>query len=136
VIGRIPAFDADVADKLKYKFLSGNNANLLILNETNGDIKLSPSLNTNVPMKALFEVSVSDGVNEASATCHLIVNLVTESMLFNSVTIRLNRITQQAFLSAIFDRFLEGLAAIIPSSKENIVIFNIQVFFSLLFILL
>jgi cadherin EGF LAG seven-pass G-type receptor 1 len=129
VIGRIPAFDADVADKLKYKFLSGNNANLLILNETNGDIKLSPSLNTNVPMRALFEVSVSDGVNEASATCHLIVNLVTESMLFNSVTIRLNRITQQAFLSAIFDRFLEGLAAIIPCSKENIVIFNIQVLF-------
>ncbi|CAG2102625.1 unnamed protein product [Medioppia subpectinata] len=126
VIGRIPAFDADVADRLKYKFVSGNNANLLILNETNGNIKLSPSLNTNVPMRALFSVSVSDGINEATATCHLVVNLVTEAMLFNSVTIRLNKISQKTFLSSLFDRFLDGLAAIIPSPKENIVIFNTQ----------
>ena len=127
VIGKIPAFDADVADKLHYKFQSGNNANLLILNETTGEIKLSPSLNTNVPMRALFEVNIFDGINEASATCHLVVNLVTEAMLFHSVTIRLNRITQYSFLSGIFNRFLYGLAAIIPCPKENIVIFNIQV---------
>jgi cadherin EGF LAG seven-pass G-type receptor 1 len=128
VIGRIPAFDADVADRLKYRFVWGNNANLLIVNETNGHIKLSPSLNTNVPMRALFGVSVSDGINEATATCHLVVNLVTEAMLFNSVTIRLNKISQKTFLSSLFDRFLEGLSAIIPSPKENVVIFNTQVF--------
>ena len=127
VIGRIPAFDADVADQLRYRFVSGNNANLLLLNETNGNIKLSPSLNTNVPMRALFAVSVSDGINEASATCHLVVNLVTEAMLFNSVTLRLNRISQKTFLSSLFDRFTEGLSAIIPCPKENIVVFNIQV---------
>ncbi|CAG2161702.1 unnamed protein product [Oppiella nova] len=126
VIGRIPAFDADVADRLKYRFVWGNNANLLIVNETNGHIKLSPSLNTNVPMRALFGVSVSDGINEATATCHLVVNLVTEAMLFNSVTIRLNKISQKTFLSSLFDRFLEGLSAIIPSPKENVVIFNTQ----------
>ena len=132
MIGRIPAFDADVADQLRYRFVSGNNANLLLLNETNGNIKLSPSLNTNVPMRALFAVSVTDGINEATATCHLVVNLVTESMLFNSVTLRLNKISQKAFLSSLFDRFTEGLAAIIPCPKENIVIFNIQVKFDLL----
>lgn len=57
-IGKVPAFDADVTDRLKYKIASGNNANLLLLNETSGEIKLSPSLNTNVPIHAVMEVSV------------------------------------------------------------------------------
>ncbi|XP_054168820.1 protocadherin-like wing polarity protein stan [Oppia nitens] len=126
VIARIPAYDDDVADRLNYRFVSGNNANLLIVNETNGNIKLSPSLNTNVPMRAIFSVSVTDGINEAAATCHLLVNLVTEAMLFNSVTIRLNKMTQKMFLSSMFDRFIEGLAAIVPCPKENIIVFNIQ----------
>ncbi|GIZ04879.1 protocadherin-like wing polarity protein stan [Caerostris extrusa] len=56
--GKVPAFDADVTDRLKYKIASGNNANLLILNETTGELKLSPSLNTNVPIHAVMEVSV------------------------------------------------------------------------------
>ena len=91
-IGKVPVYEADASDKLHFKFLSGNRANLLIINETTGDIRLSPSLNTNVPTRALFEISVSDGLNEASALCQLSVNLVTESMLFNSVTIRLQNV--------------------------------------------
>ncbi|RWS15474.1 hypothetical protein B4U79_12965 [Dinothrombium tinctorium] len=125
-IGKVPAFDADVGDQLRFKFVSGNKAGLLLLDEATGDIRLSPSLNTNVPTRAVFEVSVSDGINEATAQCRLIVNLVTEAMLFNSVTVRLNDISQNAFLSSLFDLFLEGLSAIIPCHKENIVIFNVQ----------
>ncbi|XP_023244632.1 protocadherin-like wing polarity protein stan isoform X2 [Centruroides sculpturatus] len=125
-IGRVPAFDADVTDQLHYKFVSGNNANLLILNETTGEIRLSPSLNTNVPIHAVMEVSVYDGINEVLAECQLIVRLVTEAMLFNSVTVRLNDMTQTSFLSPVFDYFLEGLAAIIPCPKDNIYIFNVQ----------
>ena len=127
VIGRVPAYDADVADILRHRFVSGNKANLLLLNETTGELRLSPSLNTNVPTRALLEVAVTDGINEALARCFLSVNLVTESMLFHSVNIRLNRITKQQFLSSLYERFLDGLASVIPCPKENIIIFNIQV---------
>lgn len=58
-IGRIPAFDADVSDRLHYRILSGNNANLVALNETTGQLQLSPQLNTNVPKVATMEVSVT-----------------------------------------------------------------------------
>lgn len=58
-VGKIPAFDADVSDKLHYRILSGNNANLVALNETTGQLQLSPQLNTNVPKIASMEVSVS-----------------------------------------------------------------------------
>ncbi|XP_042896981.1 protocadherin-like wing polarity protein stan isoform X2 [Parasteatoda tepidariorum] len=124
--GKVPAFDADVTDHLRYKISSGNNANLLILNETTGELKLSPSLNTNVPIHAVMEVSVYDGINEVHAECQLKVRLVSEAMLFNSVTVRLDDMSQTAFLSPLFDYFVEGVAAIVPCPKENIFIFNVQ----------
>ncbi|XP_066994105.2 protocadherin-like wing polarity protein stan [Anabrus simplex] len=125
-IGQIPAFDADVSDQLKYRILSGNNANLVHLNETSGDLTLSPQLNTNVPKVATMEVSISDGVNEVKALMQLTVRLVTEEMLFNSITVRLNDMTEEAFLSPLLTFFIEGLAAIIPCPKENIFVFSIQ----------
>lgn len=132
VIGRVPAYDADIGDRLHYRFVAGNKANLLLLNDTTGELRLSPSLNTNVPTRALLEVAVSDTVNEAVARCYLAVNLVTEAMLFHSVTIRLNRVTRFRFLSNLYDRFLDGLATVIPCPKENIIMFNIQVSLSIL----
>lgn len=125
-IGRIPAFDADVNDNLTYRILSGNNANLIRLNSSTGGISLSPQLNTNVPKFATMEVSVSDGINEVKSTMQLFVRLVTEDMLFNSVTIRLNEMTAEAFLSPLLNYFLDGLAAVIPCPRENIYLFSIQ----------
>ncbi|XP_053689361.1 protocadherin-like wing polarity protein stan isoform X2 [Sabethes cyaneus] len=126
VIGKIPAFDADVTDRLTYRILSGNNANLVKLNSSTGGLTLSPQLNTNVPKFATMEVSVTDGINEAKAIMQLIVRLVTEDMLFNSVTVRLDEMTEGAFLSPLLNFFLDGLAAIIPCPKENIFLFSIQ----------
>lgn len=59
--------------------------------------------------------------------CHLSVRLVSEAMLFNSVTVRLGGITKEQFLSPLYDQFVNGLAAIIPCAKENVFIFSIQV---------
>ncbi|XP_015521680.1 protocadherin-like wing polarity protein stan isoform X1 [Neodiprion lecontei] len=125
-IGKIPAFDADVTDKLTHSILSGNNANLITLNKSSGEISLSPQLNTNVPRVATMEVSVTDGVNEAKATMTLSVRLITDTMLFNSITVRLDEMTVEAFLSPLLGYFLDGLAAIIPCPRENIYLFNVQ----------
>ncbi|XP_076265474.1 protocadherin-like wing polarity protein stan isoform X1 [Rhynchophorus ferrugineus] len=125
-IGKIPAFDADVSDKLHFKILSGNNANLIALNESSGQLVLSPQLNTNVPKIASMEVSVSDGVNEVKALMQLTVRLITKEMLYNSITVRLNQMTKEAFLSPLLGFFVDALAAIIPCPKENIFLFSIQ----------
>ena len=55
------------------------------------------------------------------------VLLVTDAMLYNSVTVRLSDMTEEAFLSHLLTYFIDGLAAIIPCPKENIFVFNIQV---------
>lgn len=57
----------------------------------------------------------------------LSVRLITEDMLYNSVTIRLNDMTAEAFLSPLLTFFIDGLSAIIPCPKENIYVFSIQV---------
>lgn len=58
----------------------------------------------------------------------LSVLLVTDAMLFNSVTLRLGDMDQESFLSQpLYNYFVDGLAAIIPCPKENVFVFNIQV---------
>ncbi|KAL4226126.1 Cadherin EGF LAG seven-pass G-type receptor 2 [Mactra antiquata] len=127
-IGRIPAFDPDVSDqaKLQYSFLLGNEAGFLILNETTGEIKLDSRLNSDVPRNGTIQVKVSDGGSEVTATCHLHVRLVTMEMLHNSVTIRINNITSDAFLSPLFTFFVDALATIINVPKGNIFVINVR----------
>lgn len=68
-----------------------------------------------------------DGVNEVKAMMQLSVRLITEEMLFNSITVRLNDMTAEQFLSPLLGFFIDGLAAIIPCPKENIYVFSVQV---------
>ena len=60
-IGRIPAFDPDVSDQelLTYRIVSGNEASLLHLNTSSGQITLDSRLNSDVPRNGTFKVSVS-----------------------------------------------------------------------------
>lgn len=69
---------------------------------------------------------VIDGINEVKATCRLFVRLITQEMLFNSITIRLQDISQEAFLSPLYQRFTAALASIIPTSEDNVFLINVQ----------
>lgn len=77
-----------------------------------------------IDVKLLFSL---DGVNEIKAMMQLTVRLITEEMLFNSITVRLNDMTAEQFLSPLLGFFVDGLAAIIPCPKENIYVFSVQV---------
>ena len=58
-IGRIPASDPDVNDELEYRFISGNTANYLHLDEATGLIRLHSKLNSDVPANATLHVAVT-----------------------------------------------------------------------------
>ncbi|KAK1790015.1 hypothetical protein P4O66_002330 [Electrophorus voltai] len=59
VIGKVPAHDPDVSDKLQYSFVEGNELSLLILNPDTGELKLSRDLDNNRPLEAIMKVAVS-----------------------------------------------------------------------------
>uniref|UniRef100_A0A673ZB10 Cadherin EGF LAG seven-pass G-type receptor 2 n=1 Tax=Salmo trutta TaxID=8032 RepID=A0A673ZB10_SALTR len=59
VIGRIPAHDPDASDQLQYSFEAGNELNLVILNQSTGEIRLSQALDNNRPLEASMRISVS-----------------------------------------------------------------------------
>uniref|UniRef100_A0A674K493 Cadherin EGF LAG seven-pass G-type receptor 2 n=1 Tax=Terrapene triunguis TaxID=2587831 RepID=A0A674K493_9SAUR len=126
VIGRIPAHDPDVSDTLTYSFEQGNELHLVLLNHSSGELRLSRALDNNRPLEAVMRVSVSDGVHSMAAQCTLQVTIVTDEMLTNSITLRLENMSPERFLSPLLVLFLEGVAAVLSAPRHHVVLFNIQ----------
>ncbi|XP_073687546.1 cadherin EGF LAG seven-pass G-type receptor 1-like [Garra rufa] len=126
VIGKVPARDPDVSDKLLYTFVEGNELNLMILNQDTGDLKLSKDLDNNRPLEATMRVTVSDGLHQVSALCTLRVTIITDDMLTNSITVRLENMSQERFLSPLLSLFTEGVAAVLSTSPDGVFVFNVQ----------
>nr|AHY88472.1 fmi [Terebratalia transversa] len=126
VIGRVPAEDLDRNDVLIYNFTSGNTAGLLHLDKKNGTIQLDSRLNSDRPTSGRFQVTVSDGLNVVQAKCDLIVRLVTQDMLYNSITVQLKDMTIYGFLSNVYQLFVNGLAKIYNVQPEDVYVFNIK----------
>ncbi|XP_012939635.1 cadherin EGF LAG seven-pass G-type receptor 1 [Aplysia californica] len=127
-IGKVPAYDPDVSDrdKLVYKILSGNNAELIHLNESTGEITLDRRLDSDVPRSGTFQISVSDGRHEKTRTCWLSVRRVTMEMLHSAVTIRLDRMTQTSFLSPLMRYFPNALAHILGTDETDVFVINVE----------
>lgn len=68
----------------------------------------------------------TDGIHSVTAQCVLRVIIITEEMLANSITVRLENMWQERFLSPLLAAFLEGVATVLATPKEDIFIFNIQ----------
>uniref|UniRef100_A0A8C8BU45 Cadherin EGF LAG seven-pass G-type receptor 3 n=1 Tax=Otus sunia TaxID=257818 RepID=A0A8C8BU45_9STRI len=126
VIGKVPAYDPDVSDRLFYTFERGNELHLLIVNQSSGELRLSRKLDNNRPLVASMLVTVTDGIHSVTAQCVLRVIIITEDMLANSITVRLENMWQERFLSPLLSTFLEGVATVLATPKEDIFIFNIQ----------
>ncbi|XP_077340579.1 cadherin EGF LAG seven-pass G-type receptor 2 [Lithobates pipiens] len=60
VIGKVPAQDPDISDSLSFTFLQGNELGLLLLNASTGELQLSRDLDSNRPLEAAMEVSVTE----------------------------------------------------------------------------
>ncbi|XP_036373685.1 cadherin EGF LAG seven-pass G-type receptor 1-like [Megalops cyprinoides] len=126
VIGKVPAHDPDVSDKLHYSFVEGNELSLLILNQDTGDLRLSRDLDNNRALEATMRVSVTDGLHRVSALCTLRVTIITDDMLTNSITVRLENMSQERFLSPLLSLFVEGVATVLSTSRDGVFVFNIQ----------
>ncbi|KAJ8392025.1 hypothetical protein AAFF_G00083350 [Aldrovandia affinis] len=126
IIGKVPAHDPDVSDKLYYSFVEGNELSLLILNPETGDLRLSRDLDNNRALEATMKVSVTDGLHRITALCTLRVTIITDDMLTNSITVRLESMSQERFLSPLLSLFAEGVAAILSTSRDDVFVFNIQ----------
>ncbi|XP_054624282.1 cadherin EGF LAG seven-pass G-type receptor 3 isoform X1 [Dunckerocampus dactyliophorus] len=126
IIGRVPAHDPDVSDRLYYTIDRGNELHLLLLNHTSGEMRLSRKLDNNRPLVAPMLITVTDGVHSISAHCVLRVLIITEDMLGSSVTVRLQNMSQEHFLSPQLGHFLEGVSAVLSVPVEDVFVFNIQ----------
>ncbi|XP_072181687.1 cadherin EGF LAG seven-pass G-type receptor 2-like [Diadema setosum] len=126
-IGRVPATDPDESDTLEYEIINGNDQDHLLLNTTTGGIRLNPSLRvSDIPQTIQFTVKVTDGLNPATATCKFRMIMVTHDMLFSSVTVQVENMQSNEFLSPKLVQFIEALAAIIPANQDLVYLFSIK----------
>ncbi|XP_031420890.1 cadherin EGF LAG seven-pass G-type receptor 1 isoform X2 [Clupea harengus] len=126
VIGKVPAHDPDVTDKLVYTFEDGNELSLLLLNQDTGELKLSRDLDNNRPLEATMRVSVTDGIHSVDALCMLRVTIITDAMLTSSITVRLENMSQERFLSPLLSLFARGVATVLSTGPDGVFIFNVQ----------
>jgi hypothetical protein len=59
IVGRIPARDPDVNDKLRYRFVAKNQVDFLHLDEETGSIRLDARLNSDKPTNGTLLISVT-----------------------------------------------------------------------------
>ncbi|EPY87027.1 cadherin EGF LAG seven-pass G-type receptor 1-like protein [Camelus ferus] len=67
-----------------------------------------------------------DGIHSVVALCTLRVTIITDDMLTNSITVRLENMSQEQFLSPLLSLFVEGVATVLSTTKDAVFIFNIQ----------
>ncbi|KAJ8249860.1 hypothetical protein COCON_G00230760 [Conger conger] len=68
----------------------------------------------------------SDGLHVVTALCTLRVTIVTDDMLTNSITVRLENMSQERFLSPLLSLFSAGVAAVLSTTPDRVFVFNIQ----------
>ncbi|XP_044535216.1 cadherin EGF LAG seven-pass G-type receptor 1 [Gracilinanus agilis] len=80
----------------------------------------------NAVLPGSFRVQERHGLHSVTALCTLRVTIITDDMLTNSITVRLENMSQEKFLSPLLSLFVEGLAAVLSTSTDGIFVFNIQ----------
>lgn len=68
----------------------------------------------------------SDGLHHVFALCTLRVAIITDDMLTNSITVRLENMSQERFLSPLLSLFTESVATVLSTSRDGVFIFNVQ----------
>ncbi len=76
-------------------------------------------------MLSLF-LSLTDGLNLVTKLCTFHMTKVTDDMLHSSVTVQLQDISSEQFLSPKLHKFVDALSTIIPVEKKWIYLFSIK----------
>ena len=76
-------------------------------------------------MQVLFHFL--DVLNTVNATCKVVYRLITNDMLINSVTLRLDDITASSFMTSMYGYTVQALAEVLRLLPSQIYIIDIKV---------
>ncbi|XP_033122070.1 cadherin EGF LAG seven-pass G-type receptor 1-like isoform X2 [Anneissia japonica] len=129
----IPAKDADVNDRLKFKVIEGgqtDDGKDLITVDSNGLARLGKSeiaLSNNETISTTMYISVTDGIHTIKTHCTIELTMVTEEMTSHSFKLRLFDVTQEEMLTVPgLHRFRNAIAEIFRVNPMNVFAFNLE----------
>jgi hypothetical protein len=111
---RVPLQNSDVTNNLTFKLVDSVGKQLVHLNSKTGQITLKSILNSNNQINASFQISVHDGLHEVRATCNLVVLMLSENLIGESVTLNFYNVDAETFLNYLFDNFTSTILNILP----------------------
>ena len=117
---RVPVQNADVTSNLTYKLVDSVGKQLVHLNPKTGQITLKSILNSNNQINVSFQISVNDGSHEVRATCHLVVLMLSENLIGESVTLNFFNVDVDTFLNYLYENFTDSMVKTLPAIVPNI----------------
>lgn len=122
---RIPAYDPDVSDKLEFEITSGNARQWVKLNQTTGELSVSPTL-VNARKPAGIGIQVFDGANYAEAKGSIMVTSITTEMLSHSLQLDIDDMTVKEFLDMAYDKLIKSISVLLKCSMDQVLLFDIK----------
>ncbi len=125
---RVPVQNLDPTSNLTFSFLDPIGRQVVSLDSRTGHLTLKSLLNSNNQINITFGISVSDGTYQVKTQCELIVLMLSDNLISESVTLTLFNIDSNSFLIHLYDKFIDSILKSIPSSqfkKSNIHLFNL-----------
>lgn len=122
---RIPAYDPDVSDKLVFKITKGNARRWVKLNQTTGELSVSPTL-VNARKPAEIGIQVFDGANYADAKGSIMVTSITTEMLSQSLQLDIDDMTVKEFLDMAYDKLIMSISVLLKCSMDQVLLFDIK----------
>jgi hypothetical protein len=111
---RVPLQNSDATNNLTFKLVDSVGKQLVHLNSKTGQITLKSILNSNNQINASFQISVHDGLHEVRATCNLVVLMLSENLIGESVTLNFFNVDAETFLNYLYDNFTSAILNILP----------------------
>ena len=125
---RVPVQNLDPTSNLTFSILDPIGRQVVSLDSRTGHLTLKSLLNSNNQINITFGIGVTDGTYQVKTQCELIVLMLSDNLISESVTLTLYNIDLNSFLIHLYDKFVESVLKSIPSSqfkKSNIHIFNL-----------
>nr|QVK45661.1 G protein-coupled receptor [Proales similis] len=122
----VPFKASDPTSNLTFSLADSQANKFISVDFKTGSIKLKSVLNSNNRFKTFFRVRVTDQLHWKEIQGELVVSMLTEKLLEQSVTLSIQNLPLQNFLNYHFNALQEAIATATHKSINSVFIFDIR----------
>jgi len=107
-----------MVSNLTFRLLDSIGKQVVDLDSKTDKITFKPILNSNNQINVSFLIRINDGNREVLSTCELLVLMLSDNLIAESVIISLPNLDTNIFLNYLYDKLVASLLKIMPKSSQ------------------